>query len=85
MTIWDSDEPGNDVEYHRHTLAEALCTHNHHTLQTVQADVFVGIEHESVMLEVQFHFVRGSEGKLVAAQKSDRPEFWMKRLVSFDI
>lgn len=81
---YDPDDHRNVMEYHRDTLDEALRTHNHYTLQTAQVDVFICGKYE-IKLEVQFQFVRGSEGRLVAAQKSDRAEFRMKRLVSFDV
>lgn len=80
----DPEDHGNDMEYHRDTLDEALCTHNHHALQTAQVDVFMYAQHE-IELGMQFYLVRGSEGTLVAAQKSDRPEFRMQRLVSFNV
>lgn len=79
----DADDPKNDTEYHRQTLAEALRIHDHHTLRTAQVDVFMKEDIFTFILKVQFQFVRGSEGTLVAAQKSDRPEFRKRRLVSF--
>ncbi|KAE9405107.1 hypothetical protein BT96DRAFT_357565 [Gymnopus androsaceus JB14] len=68
---------------HHHALEDALHLHHNQKLETFQVDLFRSLGGE---LEVQFHFVKdNSEGKLVVAQKMDRPDFGMDALVSLDV
>lgn len=71
---------------HHQALEEALQLHHHRPLETAQVDLFTVLRPSRVELEAQFHFVKkNSDGKLVVAQKSDRPEFGREILVGLDI
>ena len=73
---------------HHRALEDALHLHHNQKLETFQVDLFRSLGQSPLSmgelqseLEVQFHFVKDiSEGKLVVAQKMDRPEFGMDAL-----